>query len=234
MMTTHNLTTLTTRTPMARRNTKTDDTSTPDTPAPFDVVPDAGDTTSTDDDSDGDLDALDNVSLSAGAPPLGIQPVYLSNPKLVPTKAGDRIILEFTLEDAAFEGHDDLQVWINPTDRKDISRAKQIVTALGGSWDHRLNRPAGGWKTVRGARGRAIVDWYAAKDEFQIAKFPPMFRDNTDTEPYREAFIAACAAHGVAVEFVEITGKSKYAGDHVRAKSTPDVFNGCGILPVAE
>ena len=215
---------------MARRNST--DNTTPDTPAPFDVTPDdgAGNTET----GDGDLDALDNISLSAGAPPLGIQPVFLANPKLVNTQAGDRIILEFTLESAEFEGYDDLQVWINPTDRKDISRAKQIVTALGGSWDQRLGRPSGGWKSVRGARGRAIVDWYAVKDEFQIAKFPPMFRDNDATKPYREAFVAACATHGVNVTFVEITGKSKYAGDHVRAKSTPDIFNGCGILPVAE
>lgn len=221
---------------MAKRNKDT----APE-PAPFaveDAVTDSSPTGQNDDDND--YSELDEMEFDAGPPPAGVQGVALMNAKAVKVDGGKRTILEFMLEGSEFEGVEPLQIWLTPNDRGDISRLKMIIAALGGRWCNTTNKPYGGWKTVMGKRGRAVVGvWEKTTEprgqgeltgevEFQISKYPPMFTDTDQGRGLRDAFQASCDASGIVCEFGQIE-KGKHIG---KWSAKGKLFNGCGILPV--
>lgn len=218
---------------MAKRNKSSDDA--PTTPAPFAVDPNANTGAPPSDNSDDDEhDPMDDIGHDEPPPPLGIQPVMFVNAK----PAGDtgKYIIELALESAEFEGEEPLQIWCDPNDRKDIRRVKSICAAFGESWNPELGRPSNGWKSLRNKRARAIIGIWekdTGEIEFQVSKYPPMFSMRDEVKTYREAFIASCHAAGIAsAELVPIK-KGKHKGK-VTAKSKPNIFGGCGILPISE
>ena len=177
---------------------------------------------------------MDDIGHDEPPPPLGIQPVMFVNVK--ETGESGWCVIELALEASEFEGEEPLQIWYKPNDRKDVRRVKSIVAAFGESWDPERGRPSNRWKSLRGKRARAIVGIWEKDDntiEFQVSKYPPMFSLRNEVKSYREVFIASCHAAGItSAELVPIK-KGKHIGK-LKAESKPNIFSGCGVLPIAE